>query len=762
MVSLFKDNRRFGVVLLVLMGALIAGSALMSTARTTEAGEFSNIFLPGGYRIEPVATGLTCPTSITWDSQGNMYVALAGDPYGGAGGERGKVVRVSGGKAEVVADGLNPPATGAKFIDGDLYVSHRGTLSVFRNGVRTDLISGLPAGDYSTGEIAFDGDGWIYVGNGTVTNSGVVGEDNFKIGWAREHPDWSDVPAREVILSGENYSSPDYRASPPSGTVSTGGFVPFGTPTNPGQRVPGSVLASGTILRVRPDGTGLEVYAWGLRNPFGLGFNPQGELIAIDQGFDDRGSRPIAGAPDSVYVIKRDSWYGWPDYAAGTPVTDPRFRLPAKASPINFLLKDHPPVEKPMATLEPDTGAMKFDFAPAGFDKRQRMFVAAFGAVEVLPGPSSGGTHWTKRLAALLGEARESAGGQVLVLDPSTGKVESFAYTRKDRISGRDELRLNHPVDVKFGPDGCLYVIDFGVVEVAGDSREAVSGTGVIWKISKQRSEYTEFVTETLANLDAARNKPWNPDYAPLEARLREFLSAQPEEWGVYFKDLVSGDTFGINENVQIPAASTVKVAVVLYASQLVHEGKLSWNERLIYSSERDWRSGAGTLQFTAKDGDTFSIRELAEKAIRDSDNVAWKMLERRLGKQNIIEFMRRIGGTVVYPGGQNISTPKDNATYMEAALNFARQSPEGQKLIFDLAHTVWNTGLNRYITEVPVAHKEGDITGVADDVGIVFSDFPYILSVMSRGHEDVEAGFEKIGQISRLVYDYQQSLIRP
>lgn len=28
--------------------------------------------------------------------------------------------------------------------------------------------------------------------------------------------------------------------------------------------------ASGTILRMNPDGSGLEVYAWGLRNPFGV------------------------------------------------------------------------------------------------------------------------------------------------------------------------------------------------------------------------------------------------------------------------------------------------------------------------------------------------------------------------------------------------------------------------------------------------------------------------------------------------------------
>lgn len=256
----------------------------------------------------------------------------------------------------------------------------------------------------------------------------------------------------------------------------------------------------------------------------------------------------------------------------------------------------------------------------------------------------------------------------------------------------------------------------------------------------------------------------WNPDYAPLERELRERIEAinqeTGQEWGIYFEDLTSGKTFGVNEDLWVPAASTVKVPVVLYASYLVSRGELSWDERLTYVASRDWRGGAGSLQFTARDGDTFTIRELAEKAIVESDNIAWKLLERRLGKENIANFMRELGGTVVYPNGENVSTPRDMALYMKAALSFAQQSQEGKKLMYDLAHTIWNTGLNRFIADqVEVAHKEGDITGVANDVGVVYARHPYVLAIMSKGHYDVEAGFEEIGHISKVIYDYQMSL---
>ena len=92
-------------------------------------------------------------------------------------------------------------------------------------------------------------------------------------------------------------------------TVRTGAFVPFGTETTPGQVIPGSVKSSGSILRCNPDGTDLEVVAWGLRNPYGLAFDPSGRLFATEHGpsgFDG------AGGDDEINVVRRGANYGWP------------------------------------------------------------------------------------------------------------------------------------------------------------------------------------------------------------------------------------------------------------------------------------------------------------------------------------------------------------------------------------------------------------------------------------------------------------------
>ena len=57
-------------------------------------------------------------------------------------------------------------------------------------------------------------------------------------------------------------------------------------------------------MRCNLDGSDLELVAWGLRNAYGLGFLPDGRLLAVDQGADDRGSRPVGNVPDLLFEVR--------------------------------------------------------------------------------------------------------------------------------------------------------------------------------------------------------------------------------------------------------------------------------------------------------------------------------------------------------------------------------------------------------------------------------------------------------------------------
>jgi glucose/arabinose dehydrogenase len=70
---------------------------------------------------------------------------------------------------------------------------------------------------------------------------------------------------------------------------------------------------SATILSLRPDGTDLRIYARGLRNPYGLAFQPgTGRLYASVNGQDELGTGRDPEPAEMVVVVHRGAFYGWP------------------------------------------------------------------------------------------------------------------------------------------------------------------------------------------------------------------------------------------------------------------------------------------------------------------------------------------------------------------------------------------------------------------------------------------------------------------
>ena len=452
--------------------------------------------VPPGFKVEVVMHGLTYPTSVEFDDRGNLYVVEAGYSYGDP-SPKPRIIRVSAkGQVQTVVEGepLRGPVNDLLWHDGRMYVAHRGKVSVLEDGGRVrDIVTGLPSdGDHHTNQLAAGPDGKIYFGQGTATNSGVVGVDNHKMGWLTDHPDFHDIPARDVKLAGRTYETPNPLTRMEE-QVQTSAFHPFARAEPDGSTVKGQTKASGTVLRMKPDGSGLEVYAWGLRNPFGVMWSPDGTLYATENGFDVRGSRPVANDKEDIYVVKEGAWYGWPDYAMGMPVTDERFKPEDKPQP-QFVTTEHPPVEKPWLNFPKHAAITKLDFGPSDAFGTGQMFVAFFG-------------HMTP----MTGKPPEEHGGhRVVRIDPATKKVETF-FTKKGHSGGshghggqsgggqggggggtHEESVTAGPrrlVDVRFAPGGgALYIADFGSMVVA-EGPKPIPGTGVIWRIVPQGSE---------------------------------------------------------------------------------------------------------------------------------------------------------------------------------------------------------------------------------------------------------------------------------
>ncbi len=254
------------------------------------------------------------------------------------------------------------------------------------------------------------------------------------------------------------------------------------------------------------------------------------------------------------------------------------------------------------------------------------------------------------------------------------------------------------------------------------------------------------------------------PSYEELRSKVAAYLAPLPGTYAVYFKDLASGESFGINADLPMHPASSIKLPVVLYLYEEVAAGRRSWEERVFYSAARDYQEGAGVLRYWARDGDAYSLRTLATVSIVTSDNIAHNMLVRHLGQEQVMSFLRRLAPHTTRPYGSALTTARDLGNCVEEAVRFARAHPElGGRLLDDLAHTIFHYGLpGRLPPEVLVAHKEGSISGVATDVGVVLSRRPYVLSLLARDLPDEEEGFRHFSAVSRLVYEYQQKLPPP
>ena len=419
---------------------------------------------PTAGQLELVADNFSFPTSLAFDDEGTAYVAEAGLPFGGA-PPGGRIWRlVAGADRELLVDGLRPPVNGLTFHDGFLYVSeggHPGRITRFDGaGQQTVILDNLPGpGNYHTNMVAFGPDGKLYFSQGAMTNTGIVGLDAYELGWLRRLPHAHDLPGHAIVLAGVNVRTPNPLRAEPGAHTETGAFVPFGTSTTSGQRIAAELPCTAAVMRCNPDGSDLELVAWGLRNAYGLGFLPDGRLLATDQGADDRGSRPVGNGPDLLYDVKKGAWYGWPDFIGGDPITDVQYQ-PERGPAPTFVLANHadlPPPQQALLRFPPHVAAVKFATAPdqapgwAG-----QIFVALFGdeaPMTAPPGPR--------------------AGRSVARIDPADWSLHPAVAEP-----------LARPIDVRFNPvDGAMYVLDFGHFEMHAERGVvAEAGSGKLWR----------------------------------------------------------------------------------------------------------------------------------------------------------------------------------------------------------------------------------------------------------------------------------------
>lgn len=239
---------------------------------------------------------------------------------------------------------------------------------------------------------------------------------------------------------------------------------------------------------------------------------------------------------------------------------------------------------------------------------------------------------------------------------------------------------------------------------------------------------------------------------------------------GVFLVDLNSGAYVDINAGASFPAASTIKVPILVALFQDVDAGKIRLDE--ILTMQQDMvAGGSGNMQYKPV-GTQFTVLELATKMITISDNTATNMLIAKLGGIDALNQRFRSWGLTTTAirnklpdlEGTNTTSPKELGNLLAMVNQGNLVSMQSRDRLLDIMrHTERDTllpsGLGAGAT---IAHKTGDIGTMLADAGLV--DMPngkrYIATVMIQRPNNDPRAEKLISAISGITYQqFSQNL---
>lgn len=280
--------------------------------------------------------------------------------------------------------------------------------------------------------------------------------------------------------------------------------------------------------------------------------------------------------------------------------------------------------------------------------------------------------------------------------------------------------------------------------------------------VFKQQAQNSTGPVRTICNIEVS---PKEVDFPLLQEEIEKKLGKNKENFGIYLKDLLRGETIEINPDKIVPTASLVKIPIVTGVLRKIDKGEAKLTDT--YPIQNKYKHTNSDALGSLSEGTKVSLERYIEEAIHVSSNTAQYHLRQYLGgTKKLNEIVRNELGVDPYFEDPHQTTAHNVGQVLQGIYSNTLLTKTSADYLLKLMRNT-SSSLRQAIPAgipdikgVKVASKVGFLFGGRE--GDVYSDAAivtgihtdYILVVINSKAPAYPQGKDKIREISQLIYN--------
>lgn len=252
-----------------------------------------------------------------------------------------------------------------------------------------------------------------------------------------------------------------------------------------------------------------------------------------------------------------------------------------------------------------------------------------------------------------------------------------------------------------------------------------------------------------------------------LKTEINRIVSGFDAKVGLVVKE--GNHTININENMKVPAASVIKIPIIMEAFRQAEKGELNLSENVYVPADAKV-GGSGVLQFLSENT-SMTMLDVLTLMIIVSDNTASNMILERVGLDNVNDLCRQLecyhtdfkryfmDMESAKAGLENTTTAADMIRYLEEMASPQLLTQESARHIFEILMSQQvNAKLPAFHSsdDVLIANKTGELENAEHDVGIFqYQDSMVFVAVLMYDISDQVAAQQAIARVGRQIIAY-------